>query len=1021
MASSMSEECSDEALEGEVSSPSQESSEPHTSSGQHIPASSSSDLSPQEEGALGSDSESQAADSESASPEVVTYDAQGRRVVKRHRPGTREAANKRANSGNQHDGSPDSGGAGERGSRQSEDESDGHREARAVEAEQRARAEAVRAAATAAAMADYFEGGEPCSDEGSDGEENFAEPRPTRWRQRTAAAYDQYKEQRPWLAREMLRAHAVPEGCKNRVLQGCPAFVQLGFWPGTVAKLRTVYEIGMLEHWATASKAMPGSSLSAFVGVLEETGRRQGRDAPINRHTMSLAFGEFKFARFELKYLNAHRSGLDCPACHRHPHSCMCDGNHKLYRWDRAYEVFRQCYYGDLLLYSDADVQQSLAHLDLAMGSRPRDTCCGTGEWKAARDSKSAIRGQAETGCVLCGCRHQFAMKGVNMQYSGERYGYAYFLDRHFLQQKGVKFIYQDIICKYFPWREKVREKMGHGDGGGIRPALNLMHGKLHSWECQVLFGGLWQDGAGAGSGEDMELLFSYLSRLGIITKLMGAARRAEAITEAALYYNEEKLRHLAQSLARRYEECLKRLGDAAVALETACRDILGVPAGEVPLEQFEEWKAGVQEAARRKLDRTLHQRSDGVEYFALYTELELARGLEEIADSESFSDGALCSEKVQSVQQLTAEMLKDRASKEKKLLDLGKKVFGADYVERRGSPEQERFLREARVQLAEETIQQLQIDLEAQLHSLERYKLRVSKEADSAKMRASLRRKEGEIKKQIVAAVGRYNRLLDLQISPKERDRADADSLLAGEELPWSFEGCVDPSFRVGVSMHRTVEFRKQLELLDAYNRLRRLEEEELLLRAERDNYLTYYTELVASLDMQIAEAQESVRRAGTTPRPTFEAVAQSGRYVAPATLLWSDQDASSGFLAILSAARFEALKYLRLGRIQFGQETSTRAAGNESDDVYAEVDPEGLPTGLGAAPEPEASWSENVVSPLRIWLLARNLDGHLPPEVIESLNLDDLKWMTNTDLVHLGMSLGARLRFLDAIKTLA
>lgn len=202
---------------------------------------------------------------------------------------------------------------------------------------------------------------------------------------------------------------------------------------------------------------------------------------------MSLAFGEFKFAHFELKYFDNHRSGLDCPACYKRMHSIMCDGNHKLYRWDRAYEEFRECYYGELLLYSDADVQESLAHLDLALGNRRPDTCCGSGQWKAARDSKSAIRGQTETGSVLCGCRHQFAMKGVNMQFSGERYGYAYYLDRHFMQAKKVDFIWQDIICKYWEWRKKALEKSGHGDGAGMRPALNLMHGKLHSWECQVI------------------------------------------------------------------------------------------------------------------------------------------------------------------------------------------------------------------------------------------------------------------------------------------------------------------------------------------------------------------------------------------------------------------------------------------------------------------------------------------------------------------------------------------------------
>ena len=40
----------------------------------------------------------------------------------------------------------------------------------------------------------------------------------------------------------------------------------------------------------------------------------------------------------------------------------------------------------------------------------------------------------------------------------------------------------------------------------------------------QILWGGRWQVGAGAGAGEDMEQLFSYLSRLGITTKNNTAA-----------------------------------------------------------------------------------------------------------------------------------------------------------------------------------------------------------------------------------------------------------------------------------------------------------------------------------------------------------------------------------------------------------------------------------------------------------------------------------------------------------------
>ena len=40
----------------------------------------------------------------------------------------------------------------------------------------------------------------------------------------------------------------------------------------------------------------------------------------------------------------------------------------------------------------------------------------------------------------------------------------------------------------------------------------------------QILWGGRWQLGAGAGAGEDMEHLFSYLSHVGITTKNNAAA-----------------------------------------------------------------------------------------------------------------------------------------------------------------------------------------------------------------------------------------------------------------------------------------------------------------------------------------------------------------------------------------------------------------------------------------------------------------------------------------------------------------
>ena len=40
----------------------------------------------------------------------------------------------------------------------------------------------------------------------------------------------------------------------------------------------------------------------------------------------------------------------------------------------------------------------------------------------------------------------------------------------------------------------------------------------------QVLWGGRWQPNSAAGAGEEMEQLFSYLSRFNLITKYMNAA-----------------------------------------------------------------------------------------------------------------------------------------------------------------------------------------------------------------------------------------------------------------------------------------------------------------------------------------------------------------------------------------------------------------------------------------------------------------------------------------------------------------
>jgi len=104
---------------------------------------------------------------------------------------------------------------------------------------------------------------------------------------------------------------------------------------------------------------------------------------------------------------------------------------------------------------------------------------------------------------------------------------------------QNVSYFWEDIICKYWPWaRNKEHLFPGSMD---MTPCLSVMHGKAHSWPCgvcnflhtcamyknqifQIIWGGRWQDGAAGGSGEDMEQLFSNLSRWAFSTKMLSAA-----------------------------------------------------------------------------------------------------------------------------------------------------------------------------------------------------------------------------------------------------------------------------------------------------------------------------------------------------------------------------------------------------------------------------------------------------------------------------------------------------------------
>ena len=90
-----------------------------------------------------------------------------------------------------------------------------------------------------------------------------------------------------------------------------------------------------------------------------------------------------------------------------------------------------------------------------------------------------------ETGLAVAGCRHALALGAVNM-FQGELFGYTHFLQVNRLVPQKVKFLWQDVVCKYWPWFTSLPKELSPPDAFSMKPALSIMHGKAHIWSCQV-------------------------------------------------------------------------------------------------------------------------------------------------------------------------------------------------------------------------------------------------------------------------------------------------------------------------------------------------------------------------------------------------------------------------------------------------------------------------------------------------------------------------------------------------------
>nr|XP_045590427.1 uncharacterized protein LOC123752415 isoform X3 [Procambarus clarkii] len=366
------------------------------------------------------------------------------------------------------------------------------------------------------------------------------------------------------------------------------AMHQSGFY-STGRNSSTFYSINLLDSWHFLKRSSPGTSLQALVSALELFGASRGRHGPINFETTKRVFFEWRFHQYELGRIKGEFD-KGCPACDTTPVAVHIDGNKKLYRYNKVGRGIRNSYYSGGIFACDKEVQD---HVSTIQNLKTQSShMCGVSTLKAAKNKPVSFRSLDETGISMASCRHGIILAALNM-YQGELYSYAHYLQMNRLQN--VSFICQDIICKYWPWALKISSREQKFSLGQGKPFLGVLHAKGHSWYCQVLYGGRWQEGSGLTSGEEAEQVFSYLSRYNNNTKNMLKAERTEELTEAALFWNHRKINGMPRALVARFRK----------ATETAAAVSNEIHRLNVPESVTEKWRSELLIIARSLNNRS--------------------------------------------------------------------------------------------------------------------------------------------------------------------------------------------------------------------------------------------------------------------------------------------------------------------------------------------------------------------------------------------------------------------------------
>ncbi|XP_048581069.1 uncharacterized protein LOC116618759 isoform X1 [Nematostella vectensis] len=564
--------------------------------------------------------------------------------------------------------------------------------------------------------------------------------------------------------------------------------VQLGFWPGSITGACYAFDDSLFVYWDMLQKQVPGISERAFLKSLEEFSKCRGRVGTVNPQTFRTAFREWKYCQFEIDKIR-QLDWMTCPACDDLPHSMHVDGNMKLYRFASAGKRKADSYYGEAFIANNVKVDAHLQNVYQCPTKKSDSSngMCGESNWRAAGNVAKKRKNLSETGLEIAGCRHALAHNAVNM-FHGEIYGYAHYLQTTYFLPKEVEFFWYDVVCQYWPWL-----RMHDPDTASkMKPALSVMHAKAHSWNCQPQWGGRWQEGAAATTGEEVELINSHFSRLGSSTKHMLPEGREELLTEHAQKWNQRKIESLPRSLAQRYSKAEKRIEGLTQEIS---EKLAGVDAS------FEEWKAEVIAVARAE------EKSASTIYKTSPEEDMLLGHIQSLGERASPTH---------------RQLLKvfDIASKRKKELVAPCSLsFDVDGTETR---------------LKGKTLAYLKQRIVAAHYAISQAAYNMSKMTDSGKQRSKLRKKISQTKTEAAVLVDAWEKLDGRKISMSQMEVG---------QFPWCDRHEDDSAIPV----------RTKRLLVDLEMERRRYTEERQVVKREMRSFLLYYCRnLLPSLELQ-------------------------------------------------------------------------------------------------------------------------------------------------------------------------